>query len=60
MISKYRPHLDQIDLTGLKFSTPVNQATRFEKNNLTISINVYALGQEKQEIIPMLMTKCGA
>ena len=30
-VSKYRPHLNAIDVTGLKFPTPVNQVAKFEK-----------------------------
>jgi hypothetical protein len=48
-ISKYCPHLNSIDLTGLKYPVPVNQIARFEKNNTTISINVYALGKEDEQ-----------
>jgi hypothetical protein len=59
-ISKYRPHLNSIDLTGLNFPVPVNRIARFEKNNPTISINVYALGKDDREIIPKFVTKCGA
>jgi hypothetical protein len=59
-ISKYRPHLNSIDLTGLTFPVPVNRIARFERNNPTISINVYALGKDGQEIIPKFVTKCGA
>jgi hypothetical protein len=59
-ISKYRPHLNSIDLTGLKYPVPINRIARFEKNNPTISINVYALGKDEQEIILKFVTKCGA
>jgi hypothetical protein len=53
-ISKYRPHLNSIDLTGLTFPVPVNRIARFEKNNPTISINVYALGRTKKKLFPSL------
>jgi hypothetical protein len=51
-ISKYRPHLNSIDLTGLTFPVPVNRVARFEKNNSAIYVNVYALGKDGREIIP--------
>jgi hypothetical protein len=57
-ISKYRPYLKSINLTGLKYPIPVNQIARFEKNNPTISINVYILGKDGLEIIPKFVTKC--
>jgi hypothetical protein len=59
-VSKYRPHLNSINLTGLTFPVSINRIARFEKNNPTISINVYALGKDDREIIPKFVTKCGA
>jgi hypothetical protein len=59
-ITKCRSYLNSIDLTGLKFPVSVNQIARFEKNNPTISINVYILGKDGREIIPKFVTKCGA
>ena len=56
-ISTYQPHLNSIDLTGLTFPTPISQVVKFEKNNPTISINVYAL--DGKEIIPKHVSKCG-
>lgn len=58
-ISKYRSHLSEINLTGLKFPVPVSQISRFEKNNPSISVNVYALGDDENNIIPLHVTKCG-
>jgi hypothetical protein len=59
-ILKYQPHFNSIALTGLAFPIPVNRIARFEKDNPTISINVYALGKDDREIIPKFVTKCGA
>jgi hypothetical protein len=56
IISKYRPHLNSVDLTGLTLPVPVNRVARIEKNNPTISINVYALGKDELEIIPKFVT----
>jgi len=30
-LSKYKPYISTIDLTGLKFQTPINQVTKFER-----------------------------
>ena len=46
-------------MTDIKFPTPINQAALFERNNPTISINVYVLGEDEKEIIPKFVTKCG-
>jgi hypothetical protein len=32
-ISKYRPHLNSINLTGLSYPVPVNRVAGFEKTN---------------------------
>jgi hypothetical protein len=58
-VPNYRRYLNLIDLTGIKFPTPINQVGRFEKNNPTISINVYVLGKDEKEIMPKYVTKCG-
>jgi hypothetical protein len=56
-LSKYKPYFSTIDLTGLKFPTPVHQVVKFEKNNPTISINVYAFIENV--IIPKYINKFG-
>jgi hypothetical protein len=38
-VPNYRRYLNLIDLTGIKFPTPINQVGRFEKNNPTLSIS---------------------
>jgi hypothetical protein len=58
-VTNYRRYLNSIDLTGIKFPTPINQVGRFEKNNPTLSIYVYVLGKHEKEIIPKYVTKCG-
>ena len=57
-IAKYRPHLNAINLTGLKFPVLVNQVSRFENNNPNISVNVYVFGKDEREVIPKHVTKC--
>jgi hypothetical protein len=58
-LSKYRPHLQSINLTGLKFPLPINQVTKFEKMNPNISVNVYVYDEDEQDLIPKHVTKCG-
>jgi hypothetical protein len=48
-VFNYRRHLNTIDLTVVKFPTPINQVGQFEKNNPTISINVYVLGKDEKK-----------
>jgi hypothetical protein len=58
-VTNYRRYLNSINLTGIKLPTSINQVGRFEKNNPTLSINVYVLGKNEKEIIPKYVTKCG-
>jgi hypothetical protein len=58
-VTNYRRYSHSLDLTGIKLPSPINQVGRFEKNNLTLSINVYVLGKNEKDIIPKYMTKCG-
>jgi hypothetical protein len=58
-VLNYRKHMHSIDLTDIKFPTPINQVGRFEENNPLISLNVYMLGKNDKEIIPKYVTKCG-
>jgi hypothetical protein len=58
-VTNYRGYWNSIDLTGIKFPTPINQVGRFEKKNPTLSINLYVFGKDEKEIIPKYVTKCG-
>jgi hypothetical protein len=59
-VFNYRRHLNTIDLTGIKFPTPINQVGRFEKNNPVNYPSVYTCSvKDEKEIIPKYVTKCG-
>jgi hypothetical protein len=58
-VSKYRPYLNMINLTGLTFPLSVNEVAKFEKINPNISVNVYAYDEDEQDLIPKHVTKCG-
>jgi hypothetical protein len=47
-VTNYRRYLNSIDLTGMKVPSPICQVGRFEKNNPTLSINVYVLGKARK------------
>ena len=49
-VSKYQPLERTLNVQDLKFPLQPKQAAVFEKNNPTISVNIYSLGEEKGEI----------
>ena len=56
-VSKYQPYVHTLDVTGLKCPMPANQVATFERNNSTVSVNVYDLAEDEKEIIPRYVTK---
>lgn len=64
-VSQYRKFLHDLDLSGILFPVTLNQIKNFEKNNSTISINVYLWEDEKnpetdeyeKTIVPVRLTK---
>ena len=54
---EYQPYVSTLNLSGLKFPMAVNQMTTFERNNQNIAVNVYALAEDKIEIIPRYIMK---
>ena len=56
-VTKYQPYINSIDLSGIIFPTSISQIARFERNNPTISVNVYALGEDEKDIVPKRVTK---
>ncbi|CAH1730978.1 unnamed protein product [Aphis gossypii] len=48
----YMQHEDKYNFDGITFPTPISDITKFEKNNLNVSINVYGLDKKFQ--IPKL------
>ena len=49
-VSKYQPLERTLNVQDLKFPLQPKQAAVFEKNNPTISVNIYSLGEENGEI----------
>ena len=48
-----------INLSGLSFPVPVNQVARFERNYPRVSINVFSLSDDDQQLIPNFVSKFG-
>ena len=54
-VSKYRPHQDELDFTGIEFPTPLNQIPNVEHQN-NLSINVFGYS-ESAGIHPLYLSK---
>ena len=39
--SKYKPYVNELSWSNIKFPTPVSQASLFEKNNSDVSVNIF-------------------
>ncbi|XP_025192055.1 uncharacterized protein LOC112592257 [Melanaphis sacchari] len=44
----YRQHEDKHNFNGISFPTPMSDISKFEKNNPTVSVNVYGLDKKFQ------------
>jgi hypothetical protein len=55
-VQKYTPYLDELDFTGIEFPVRVSDLRKFEKQNPTISVNVFAL-DDKTAIVPRYISK---
>ncbi|CAC5412676.1 unnamed protein product [Mytilus coruscus] len=56
-VHHYQTYTDRIDVTGIQFPTPVSQIAKFERQNATISINVFGYEERNDEIYPLFITK---
>jgi len=45
-LSNYKPYENSLDISGLTFPLAVKDVPKFEKQNLTISVNVLCRGDE--------------
>ena len=58
LVNKYKKYEDQLCWDGLDFPTQLNQIRLFEKNNTSLTVNVYIHKPEEDDgIIPMYLTK---
>ncbi|CAC5422022.1 unnamed protein product [Mytilus coruscus] len=56
-VHHYQAYTDRIDVTGIQFPTPISQIAKFERQNATISINVFGYEERNDEIYPLFITK---
>lgn len=57
-LSNYTPYADKLNFSGIKFPVQIEQISRFEKLNPTISVNVYCYNSETDgRIGPIRLTK---
>lgn len=55
-INKYKKHMNALNLAGVEFPVSLNQIKKFEKNNPTISINVYYFDKSLKKVLPLRLT----
>ena len=55
----YRPHMHELDLSGLTWPMPIKKINIFERNNPDIAINVtyYDEDQDERTIVPLYASK---
>lgn len=56
-VKKYMPYKKSLDFLGIKFPVGLDQITKFELQNPSISINVYMFDQKNKKIRPLRLTK---
>ncbi|CAG2250936.1 unnamed protein product [Mytilus edulis] len=54
-VENYVPFVNSVNMTGIEYPTPLSQISQFEKQNTTISVNIF--GYEEGEIYPLYITK---
>ncbi|XP_071153082.1 uncharacterized protein [Mytilus edulis] len=54
-VENYVPFVNSVNMTGIEYPTPLSQISQFEKQNNTISVNIF--GYEEGEIYPLYITK---
>lgn len=52
----YRQHVHELNFTGLQFPVSLHDISKFEKNNPTISVNVYMFDEETNKIYSVRLT----
>ena len=51
----YKQYVNELNVGGIEFPMRVNQIAKFERQNTTISVNVF--GYEERELFPLYITK---
>lgn len=56
-VSKYIKYENELNFTGIEFPMKINQISKFERLNDSISINVYHFDSKAKAIFPLRVTK---
>jgi hypothetical protein len=60
-MSKYTPHIDKVNWSGLTYPVKLPTIRQFERNNLNLTVNVYKYieptNTENEEVVPIYITK---
>ena len=54
-VTNYRPHIDKVDYSGIKFPVTINQIPKIENQNGNLGFNVF--GYEDKQVFPLYITK---
>lgn len=54
-VAHYQRHENELNMEGIEYPVKINQVKKFERQNPTISINVF--GYEDNELFPLYITK---
>jgi hypothetical protein len=57
-VCHYKPFVERVNWTGLRFPVTLSQIPMFERNNLNLRINVYVFVAEDMKVIPVYISKC--
>ena len=56
-VSKYKSFVDELDMSNIEYPVPIEQISKFEKQNPTISIGVLTYDNDSHSIVPIYGTK---
>ncbi|DAC81320.1 PolB [Mayetiola barley midge adintovirus] len=56
-VSKYKPYENLLNFDGIEFPVKLQDITKFEQQNPTISINIYVFDDDKNKVRTMRLTK---
>ena len=54
-VTNYKPHIDKVDYSGIKFPVTINQIPKIENQNGNLGFNVF--GYEDKQVFPLYITK---
>lgn len=56
-VRKYVPHMRELNMEGISFPTPVSEIGRFERQNASVSVNVFGYEEDEGGVFPIRLTE---